>query len=163
MLYDANLTALKRCVRNNEKAPDFNLGVFVNECGTYGCLVGNDAISVRTKSPLEAFCGWSLNEYNVPGFLWTFLFCEFEMRRIDGRGIEVAQGQLAIAGHDATRRRACRDREAALNRLRKTIEYIERKRAIWYEADGRISERARRVEGDWGVCASVLSSIAVSA
>lgn len=156
MLYDANISALKRCVRNNEKAPNFDLGSFVRTCGTFGCLVGNDWIAINGVGEYEkgnniSFYNWADREYQIAPQLRFFLFSTLE-------AVRDKHGRC-----EGGRQRSRLDREAALNRLRKFIAYIERKRAIWYEADGRVSELARKREGDWGVCASVLNSIAVSA
>lgn len=144
MFDKVNLENLKRCVRNNERAIGFDLIDYFSPCGTFGCLVGNDMIAVtgisrrRSESAIEEFEleHYGITEVGHEHALYDFLFMFY--RRDDFT------------------------KEACLNRLRKTITYIERKRAIWYEADGRVSELARRKEGEFMVCASVMQSLATA-
>lgn len=161
MLYDANLESLKRCVRNNEAAPDFRLDTWFSGCGTYGCLVGNDRIKLEGKQTSH-FIQWAKQQYGTSTLFTSFLFDFYDCERGPNGLMTRHYGSARELGIVEGDNRDAFDRDAALNRLRKFINYVERKRAIWYEADGRVSERARRTSGDLGICKQVIESLAVA-
>lgn len=143
MITEANLPALMRCVTNNEKAQRFDLSTYRHDCGTYGCLVGNDSIALGIDEPemygrYSGHIVWGIREYGImednnicPGgeSLWSFLFGYYHRT-------------------DVTR-------EACLNRLRKFIYYVAHKRELLYDDSGRVRETARRAEGDHHVLRQV--------
>lgn len=145
---EANLDNLRRCARNTERAKHFDLSICRSDCGTYGCLLGNDAAACGL-SRLEVWdrygghFAFGSREYNIPSaidgssHIGSFLF-----------GFKKRHGKYS--------------KEACLSRLYKFIAYCERKRAMLYEADGRVKESARRNEGDYMFCKQVLQSLATA-
>lgn len=150
MISEANIPNLLRCVRNTEKARGFWFPMHFHDCGSYGCLIGNDAIAhlglegswYQVIKQLENQTGcnnaarWSSQEYGFPllgnrVFDWLFYMG-------NGRGDT---------------------KEQRLARLRKFIYYVLHKRELLYDDSGRIRETARRSEGDHHVLRAVKSAV----
>lgn len=162
MITEANIPALMRCVRNNESAPGFNLLTFVSECGTFGCLVGNDRLGCQIHLE-ETHYSWSVREYGVTRTVWQFLFGECEIARGAGGLVLSRSDDGFLLAFNGSRRRNENDRTAALNRLRKFIYYVLHKRELLYDDNGCIRETARRAEGDHHVLRKVKARLDESA
>lgn len=165
MYTDVNLDALKRLVRNNENAAGFNLRAWTAPCGTYGCYVGNDQLACGNRPSRTALFRDIAPLYGLGTLVASWLFGVREVL-MTPRGIhtEDSLGQLVLAdcGDDQAVIRNETDKTAGLNRINKYIAYIERKRALLHEPDGRIKESARRTEGNWMVCPQVMQSLALA-
>jgi hypothetical protein len=162
MITECNIQNLMRLVRNNEEATGFDLRAWFHPCGTFGCLVGNDCIAIGAVDGAKDFGLWAMREYGLPAVVIPFLFSSYELAR-GSFGIECEAGDFGVMPYlNAIHRRDFADREAALNRVRKFIAYVERKRAIMYTADWRVAEIARRTEGNWNVCAQVMQTLALA-
>lgn len=158
MISEANVQTLMRCARNNENAPDFNLGAWFHPCGTYGCLVGNDVIATYPNGLRSLMSPrWTTIEYGIPHTISALLFSNRELSH-ERWGIECLREHGAIHPLVGIRRDPL-NREAALNRLRKFIYYVLRKRELLYDDSGRIRETARRAEGDHFVIRNVLADV----
>jgi hypothetical protein len=141
MISEANIPNLLRCVRNNEDAPGFYFCTYFHRCGTFGCLIGNDYMSVRSIAKVDSLIeeqpciSWAWQEYGFSEcprlFFWLFARC-------NGRG---------------------NTKEQRLARLRKAIYYIAHKKELLYDDSGRIRETARRAEGDHFVLRSVAQAV----
>jgi hypothetical protein len=143
-----NAQGLMDLIRANEEAPDFNLGTWMHPCRTYGCLVGNWAIQCDRMFVLETdnIYGLTADSLSLSYRESSFLFCTIDIRR-DEWGHPLRPGV----------QRDWRNREAAINRVRKFLYYKLRKRELLYEEDGRVKESARRTEGDHHVCRAALA------
>jgi hypothetical protein len=169
---------LMRCVRNVESVSDrlFDLSSYVEDgrsCGTVACLVGwdwvmcgrpvpasiSENLALRTlvhasRGSLEDFVDhgeWGFEEYGVSEELFDFLFMPYSDRLVWNPERE--------RNCESSTVRDCRDKEAALNRLRKTIYYILRKRELMYDDSGRVRETARRQEGDHNILRKVMEDM----
>lgn len=147
MIESVNIAALERLIVNNEKAPKFNLGRWVEPCGTYGCLVGNDLIAIGQCDVLVSMniFDYVKKTYGLTGKYAGFLFCNSNYKRTPRGFIKnnIMVGRLAMGvPRDFT------DRHAAINRVRKFVAYVRKKRALIYDEHGRVRESARRTEGD---------------
>ena len=72
-----NEVNLWRCVANNKAAKDFHLGTWVQPCGTYGCLVGNDALAAGCPEVLRndaRIWDWATQAYGLTLREAAFLF-----------------------------------------------------------------------------------------
>jgi hypothetical protein len=140
---EANIPNLLRCARNTDEASGFDLSGFVNSCGSYGCLVGNDMLALGIYRGLMIHPrDWATKEYGVSSVPYctgplSFLFYFFR-RRDDSR-------------------------EAALRRLRKFIYYVLHKREMLYDERGCVRETARRSEGDHFICRAALEQATATA
>ncbi len=154
MITEANIPALMRCVTNNEKASDFYLGAW--SCGTHGCLVGNDALAIGVD---RNYIGWGFasDEYGLGYVILQFLFGTRDFGR-SSIGIEL-RPTIAWLINNVSCTRDPRDRTAALNRLRKFIYYVLRKRELLYDDSGCVRETARRAEGDHHIVRGVLRDV----
>jgi hypothetical protein len=157
VITEANIPNLLRCVRNNEEAKGFYLGRWItveHECGTIGCLVGNDWLALGHE-PVVPGCTvneWALMEYALKPGVGRFLFGESDIPKRPGLGI-------ATKSLWPGEQRDQHDREAALARLRKFIYYVLHKRELLYDDSGRIRETARRAEGNHMILRSVRSAV----
>jgi hypothetical protein len=148
MLRKANAQGLMDLIRANEEAPNFNLGSWVEPCGTFGCLVGNWAIRCNRMWMLDSDGIYDLaaESLGITRKESRFLFSTIDVVR-DRFGFEVP-------GLD----RDCENRSAAINRVRKFLYYKLRKWELLYEEDGRVKESARKQEGDRMVCREALEA-----
>jgi hypothetical protein len=161
MISEVNTQALLRCIRNNEEARGFDLSNWVHDCGTYGCLVGNDLLACgvpRSDWHVRTYAAAG-RHYGLSSLVAQYLFGVFEYKPgpygftvyKDGMKEPVLNG--AAGFRDAT------DREAALKRLRKAAYYFMHKKEMLYDDSGRIRETARRAEGDHHVCRKVKQAV----
>jgi hypothetical protein len=149
MITEANIPNLLRCVRNTENARGFLFSQHVHECGSFGCLIGNDAIATfsltgewrdvmsqfRSKTGEYGFADWAATEYGVDYY---------------GRALGWLFYEPNLSGNT---------QEQRLGRLRKFIYYVLHKRELLYDDSGRIRETARRAEGNHMVLRSVKSAV----
>lgn len=150
MISEANIPNLMRCVANNEKAPGFNLHQW--DCGTYGCLFGNDMIANGLAGVFSVtFNPHTLaeSEYGLSQGAELFLFSCMDVGYLD-RWVRFPGGGGLRSKHD---------REAALSRLRKFIYYVLHKRELLYDDRGCIRETARRAEGNHMVLSQVKEAV----
>lgn len=163
--------ALMDLCRISEEAREFHLGIVASgsSCGSYGCLLGNYAISGNDKryrihpecSRLIQFDGKSAelngnlygdaaDRFGITLAESMFLFCEYDRLRKDNYYVDPNQSgyKRPWVGAEA--------RSAAIGRVRKFIYYKLKKREFMYEEDGRVKESARRLEGNHGFAAQVI-------
>ena len=146
----ANIQALMQLVKNNENSKDFDLTHWTSDCGTFGCLVGNDLLA-RNVFISEAILQdilWGKRHDHYYGLQHSVFNWLFNCRKKD---------------HENNwKLRNNKDKKAALNRVRKAIYYILRKRELMYDDDGEFSqekyEEARRT-GDIGISDKVLEEV----
>ena len=164
-LMDCNIQELMNLVKANENSKDFDLSNFKSPCGTYGCLVGNHALDRGTKiissfnkefrreyvQPCDSLN--TTNIYNLTFVPYWFLFSSIEKNSC-GKAKRDVYGSRVY--RDAS------DKEAAMNRVRKLIYYVLRKRELMPDRstkEGRESYDISRNSGDIGVQQQVLQTI----
>lgn len=163
MILDANLEALGRLVANNRKAPGFDLESWYDPCGTFGCLVGNDNLACGKPINLSGWTYYSEagEPYGLSAIFSVFLF-SFKDPVRNANGIVCKMYSDGLYYGPTDKYRDCSDREAAIRRVEKLIAYVRRKRALLYEADGRVKELARRTEGNHMVLPRIAHELAAA-
>lgn len=152
MFSNINTQALLELVKNNEKVNNFDLRHLIDDCGTFGCLIGNDYIQKHGKfNPIidysmnvevsQQVFEWSKSEYCLPKSIWNFLFQYYDANKT-WRGILL--NSIGCA-------RDCSDKKAALRRVRKFIYYYLHKQELIYDERGCVRETIRRQEGNYNI------------
>lgn len=153
--------------RVNEEAPDFNLATWQEPCGTFGCLVGNFCVARPDDELRMVRYGWGFAPMIEPECgIWKSVAKRF--------GLTLGEAEFLFAGTNhsfnewglipdreggflATDMRDCKDRSAAIRRVRKLIYWKLKRREFIHEPDGRVRESARRLEGDHNFAAQALA------
>jgi hypothetical protein len=159
MIAEANIQNLMRLVKNNERARRFDLSLLLqhDECGTIGCLVGNDYIAEYNKTSYFSVADVDRTqiEYGISPQIWDFLFSNLNT--------EYNYGLYEIFGEKKViricKQRDHLDKEAAIKRVLKFIYYVLHKRELLYDDSGRIRETARRQEGNHNVLKQVKEKV----
>lgn len=153
MITEARIDNLLRCVRNNEAAHDFCFYPAIHPCGTFGCMFGNDMLAVYDGYSQSEGAAWAKIRNVAKADTSDLLVREYGLLPL-GSGLVMHWLFYCCNGRGDTR-------EQRIHRLRKFIYYVQRKRAILYDEQGRIKESARRTEGNWMVCPKVMETLAV--
>jgi hypothetical protein len=165
MYLDFKEAELEKLIAANLAAPGFNLMRWTAECGTHGCLYGNYRIASDNALPIARFMMNGIlpfisaaDDFGISKLESHWLFNSSLFVRTE-RGFSVDSTGLLTTKSKYRNN----DLTEALNRVRKFLAYKLRKRALWYEADGRVKESARRTEGNLMVTQQVLDTVYATA
>jgi len=134
---------LLQLCKANEESKNFNLRTWLQSCGTFGCLVGNDWCANKENRPyLQHNVGsrdisGTQKEYGLTKNEFRFLF----MGRDNTHSYYPQLGCTIHALNGKPRHPL--DKTAAINRVRKFIYYHLHKQEVM------ATETARHIEGDW--------------
>lgn len=140
-----DIDALEEMISFAQESKEFCMRVFVNHCGTVGCLIGTTAIrkglTIGTstyKSPttheVEVFSAYGEKEINLSIMESRFLFMSHTMSFQSGKNWSSQEA-------------ASLSKEEAIARLRKFIAWKKKKAALLEQYDV-----ARKREGNWMIC-----------
>lgn len=177
--------ALMDLCRINEEAKEFDLGKWSEDlhprrtffglrCGTAGCLIGNFCLS----NPDDRLKLANTDKWGIVPAIDGRPFCDTQgfltgekvWSHIGERfGISQSEASFLFNSRDKVRDshgriekwifRNCKNRDAAIRRVRKLIYYKMRKQEFTHEPDGRVRESARRMEGDRRFDRQVLEAV----
>lgn len=159
MITETNIPALLRLIKNNELSKAFDLRHFVQPCGTFGCLIGNDWLA--THEPSLAGLEFDFRHTNF----WEFSRCQYKTSHwvsfwlFNTHDFFKGPWGIRLSKSWFGEQRNCTDRQAALNRVRKFVYYVLHKRELLYDDSGCIRETARRSEGDQHVLQQVQQKV----
>lgn len=120
-----NTQRLLDLVKANEGSNGFDLGSWLSDCGTYGCLVGNHHVANPIDVPYALF---DEGEIALKRISKLYKLTQFEAAFLFGiRDLSHTRWRYNHVSHHAGRTRDPYDKEAAINRVRKLIYYKLRK------------------------------------
>lgn len=149
-------------IKTNGCASHFRLNCFINSCGTFGCLIGNDFLANRGERPClrsaikdigpdlgGAVWNWRIiaTEYGITLSESLFLFSDIKHTlcwvKDHNEGFAVYRDFL--------------DKKAAINRVRKFIYYKLHKRELMEDP------QTRHSEGDFNVVQRTVEKVSALA
>lgn len=145
-----NTQTLFRLIRNNENAKGFYLTLWFStsiECGTIGCLVGNDALMSGNEQLRLSLLTCHTDPYIFPAK-------EYGISRMAAAWLFGPYKTLRGGGN-----RNPDDREAAINRVRKYVYWKLHRQEMMYDERGCVRETIRRAEGNHMVARQVLAAV----